>query len=88
MIKYFESKYVCSGICNSALFYYSLTVELGPPQVTCLRYLKEEVGDNLTYLGVSAILAGIVMFLIWLAQYSMWCKHDDEEQTTKEKDFN
>ena len=40
---YFEEQYKCSGICKSALFYYSLSVTEGIPDKVCLLYLKEEV---------------------------------------------
>ena len=40
---YFEEAYKCSGICESAIFYYALDVIEGKPDKVCLMYLKEEV---------------------------------------------
>ena len=40
---YFEEAYKCSGICESAIFFYALEVIEGKPDKVCLMYLKEEV---------------------------------------------
>lgn len=40
---YFEEAYKCSGICESALFYYALDVLEGRPDQVCLMHLKDEV---------------------------------------------
>jgi hypothetical protein len=79
ILKYFEQKYECSGVCEPALFYYSLNLNKGIPSTTCLSYMKEEVGDGLKYLGITGIVTGITMFLIWIFQYALWRKYDDEE---------
>mmetsp|Transcript_1748 Transcript_1748/g.2447 ORF Transcript_1748/g.2447 Transcript_1748/m.2447 type:complete len:169 (+) Transcript_1748:503-1009(+) len=74
---YFEEQYNCSGICKSALFYYSLSVTEGKPDKVCLMYLKEEVQSNLAYMGVAAIVAGLVMLATFLFQYCLWAEYDD-----------
>jgi hypothetical protein len=38
--------------------------------------MKEEVGDSLKYLGITAIVTGVTMFLIWICQYALWRKYD------------
>lgn len=65
-LSYFEKKYTCSGICNYALFYYSLSLEKGTPGTTCLSYLKTEIGESLTYLGVTSLVIGIVIMMIFV----------------------
>ena len=65
ILNFFEKKYACSGICNPALFYYSLPISVGAPQIPCLVYLRAEIGDSLIYLGIVSILGGIIMGLIW-----------------------
>jgi len=77
LLSFFERKYVCSGICTPALFYYSLSLEKGIPTDTCLSYLKEEIGDSLTYLGVASVVTGVVILLIFIFQYALWCKYED-----------
>lgn len=66
-------------MCETSLFYYSLNLDMGIPHTTCLKYMKEEIGDNLKYLGYTGIVTGIVMFLIWIFQYALWRKYDNEE---------
>ena len=58
---YFEEAYKCSGICTSAIFYYSLPVVTGKPDTVCLMYLKEEVQSSLSYMGIASIVTGLVM---------------------------
>jgi len=79
VIQYFEQKYKCSGICTTALFYYSLDLTKGIPRETCLKSLKEEVGDSMTWLGSCTLTVGVICLLIWFLQYVLWCKFDDGE---------
>jgi len=65
-IAYFEDKYTCSGICKTPLFFYSLDLTKGVPNETCLTHLKSEIGDSMTYLGVTALALGLVMMVIWI----------------------
>lgn len=44
LLSFFESKYACSGVCESALFFYSLDLNEGVPSSTCLSDIKEEIG--------------------------------------------
>ena len=66
-------------MCSPALFFYSLNLSVGVPNKTCLSYMKEEVGDSLKYLGITAVVTGCIMFLIWICQYALWRKYDKEE---------
>ncbi len=66
ILTYFESKYTCSGICNPSLFYWSLNLDKGLPTTNCLGYLKSEIGNNMNYLGVTAIVVGGILFFIWI----------------------
>ena len=77
---YFEETYKCSGICESALFYYALDIMEGKPEQVCLMHLKEEVQDNLNYMGVVSIVAGMVMFFTFLFQYCLWADYDDDDK--------
>ena len=42
-ITYFEKSFSCSGICSSSMFYYTLSLSMGPPNTTCLAHMKEKV---------------------------------------------
>lgn len=76
MLSYLEQKYECSGVCEPGLFYYSLELSAGLPSVTCLSFAKDEVGSSLSYLGITAVVCGLVCFLIWIFQYALWRKYD------------
>jgi len=69
---FFEGAYQCSALCQPALFYYSLDLDWGRPTKPCLYNLKDEVSNNLSYMGISAILVGIIMMITWLVQYCLW----------------
>jgi hypothetical protein len=75
VITFFEAKYTCSGICNPALFYYTLDLSEGIPTSSCLQYLKSEIGDRMSYLGITAIIIGVLMMLVFVVQYALWCNY-------------
>ena len=79
VITYFEQKYKCSGICSPFLFYYSQSLSEGIPSSSCLTHAKSEIGDSLTYLGAATLVIGVICMLIWVCQYALWCKYEDEE---------
>jgi len=58
------------------MFYYALEVIEGKPDQVCLMYLKEEVQDNLSYMGVACIVAGLVMGFTFIFQYCLWADYD------------
>lgn len=73
---FFEGQYECSGLCTPALFYYSLDISNGRPYERCLIDLKDEVSNNLSYMGISAVLSGIIMMFVWCCQYCLWRRFD------------
>lgn len=79
-ITFFEGKFACSGICERALFFYTLPMADGPPKSTCLNNMKEEIEHNLTYMGMTATTCGLVMLLTWICQYTLWKKYDGAEE--------
>lgn len=76
-IEFFEEKYSCSGICDEAMFFYTLPLSKGPPASTCLGYMKKAIAHNLTYMGIAGTLAGIIMLITWLGQYMLWKTYDE-----------
>lgn len=73
---YFEDEYKCNGLCRPSLFFYSLHLEEGRPTETCLINLKEEVSSNLSYMGIAAILVGLIMAVTQCFQYMLWKRFD------------
>jgi hypothetical protein len=76
-LTYFEAKFKCSGLCKPGFFYLTRPISDGRPTTTCMTYLKNAIGDNLTYLGIVSLVAGIITFLTFLMQYCLWRKFDD-----------
>jgi len=72
ILSYFENKYSCSGVCSPGLFYYSLDLSAGIPKEKCLAQLNNEIGSSITYLGITGLVTGALMFLIWIFQYCLW----------------
>ena len=72
-----EPKFQCSGICNPGLFWFTQSVTLQPPASNCITYLADAVGTKFTPVGLVSILSGVIMGLIWIFQYALWCKYDD-----------
>ena len=73
---YFEKAYSCSGICKSPLFYYALEVDEGRPDTECLLYLKDEIENNLSYMGITSVIAGLFMLFTFVFQYCLWVDYD------------
>lgn len=78
-LTYFESTFTCSGICESSMFYFTLPMADGPPSSTCLLHMKEVIANNLTYMGMTSTVCGFIMFFIWICQYCLWRKYEEEK---------
>jgi hypothetical protein len=65
ILKYFEARYTCSGLCDPALFYYSLDMSEGVPMKSCLLYMKQEISNSLIALGIFACVTGFIMSVLW-----------------------
>ena len=76
LVEYFETKFTCSGVCEKSLFFFTLPMKEGPPTETCLTYMKEQIADNLTYMGMTVQLCSLVMLFTWCCQYCLWRKYD------------
>jgi len=72
-----EPKFSCSGICNPGLFWFSLDVTTPPPGQNCISYLADAIGSKFAPVGLVSVASGIVMGLIWIFQFALWCKYDD-----------
>ena len=66
-------------MCNSALFYFSLRLSAGVPSQTCLGSMKKHIGSNLTYLGITSVVTGVVMFGVWIMQFALWWDYDEDD---------
>ncbi len=72
-----EPKFSCSGICNPGLFWFTLPVGTTPPTKNCITFMADAIGGKFTPIGLVAILSGVIMAIIWLFQYVLWCRFHD-----------
>jgi len=76
-MKSMEKRAACSGVCNPGLFWYTLDVTTGPPTSSCLSFITGSISDRFAPVGLAGIVSGLIMFLVWLFQYFLWCKYDE-----------
>lgn len=74
IIGFFEKKYNCAGICKPPLFYVTKPLSEGWPKEACLKHIQAEISNSSMYVGVIALLVGILMFAAWVMQYCLWKK--------------
>lgn len=75
-MQFFEEQFKCSGLCKTALFYWTRPLSDGRPTQTCMLYLKEAISNNLTYLGIVSVISGICVLFAFLVQYCLWKKYE------------
>ena len=73
-MKFFESEYDCSGICEEPLFYFSKSVENGMPK-SCFSDIKDEVRKEMFFLGITSLGCGLLLIVLWTFQYCLWRKY-------------
>ena len=39
-------------------------------------YLKDEVQNNLSYMGIASVVAGLVMLFAFIFNYCLWTDYD------------
>lgn len=78
IIRFFEGKYSCSGVCTTGLFFMSLDLSKGVPDETCLAHIQTEIKGSMQYIGITVLLSGVFMFFVWVFQYCLWKKFDSD----------
>ena len=73
-MRFFETEYSCSAICEEPLFTFSRSIEEGLPK-SCFEDIKDEVRNNMFFLGLSATVSGIFLLVLWTLQYCLWQKY-------------
>ena len=74
-VTFFEESYNCAGVCQTALFYFGRSVEVGKPTETCIGNLKDAITDEVAGLGIATLVAGILLLFIFICQYCLWYKY-------------
>lgn len=58
-----EQDFACAGLCTKPKFYYSVDVNSGGPQVTCLGAVQSEIDNSALLVGAFTLIFGLVIFL-------------------------
>lgn len=74
MYEALEDEYKCSGMCDSALFYFSRPLHEGPPQERCLFKFKHMLHQSADALALNAILTGVLSLFIFFAHFTLYCR--------------
>lgn len=77
-ISYFENKYKCSGFCKPPLFYYTVSINQGPPTQGCFDQIVTDVEDLLNGLGLGPMVAGCLLFFSFFCMYPI-CGYNRDE---------
>ena len=74
LVEYFENTYKCSGFCSEGLFFMSLPLSEGVPTEHCIDSLQEAF-KGAKPLTLVLILTAVFALLLFLIQYTLWCKY-------------
>ena len=89
LLKFFEKRFTCTGICETTLFYWTLDTNdaVGVPSETCLPNLKKIMTESVAGLAYATLIVGIALFFVWICQYCLWKKYDDNEANDQVKPY-
>lgn len=79
LLKSFESRHECSGICKKPHFYATIDVAEGPPADFCKEAIKEELNSTFRNLGAAILVASLFTLAFWGATF-MLCKKFDNNK--------
>ena len=79
---------MCSGLCKSSFFFFSIDLEKGKPEKSCTISLMNALGDEITLLGYAIFITGGVMFLMLLLQFPLWCHNSEAGKDEEEESLN
>ena len=83
VVTHVEEKYMCSGLCQAPLFYFTQSIKNGPPQTACLQPLIKEAGILLQNLGAAMMGSGIMFFFMFLCSFPI-CFYDADKEREEE----
>jgi hypothetical protein len=75
IVSLFEEEFKCSGICTSALFYYSEPLYNGRPSETCLESIRHTFQGKIGVLLDTTGAISAMSFLIFLMHFSLYGKN-------------
>lgn len=72
---FFEDEYECAGICTTATYYWSRSIDLGKPTKDCVSSIKDDMSNAFLGLGACTLIAGIFLLFVFIMQYCLWRKY-------------
>jgi len=82
VMRLLEPQYGCSGSCIPALFWFTKKINSKPTE-GCLLQVATDLSSTYVLPGWIAIVSSIIMFLIFLFQYTLWCDDADAANAIK-----
>lgn len=73
-----ESEFACSGICAPNLFWYTRPLTNPAPTLRCLDNMTNIATARLMVPGLCILAGGVWLMFLWIFQYCLWCKKEDE----------
>ena len=87
-----EENYDCSGMCESALFFYSQELSNGYPVETCLMHLKDNISSNTVHYAQISVFSSIIGLGIFFTHFFMYQvkseTHESRNYQYQEADYN
>jgi preprotein translocase subunit SecG len=74
VIEYFESKFMCSGVCRKGPFYFFSDMSLGQPTKTCLVSFKEVFSGKITAIAILLWVTFVLALFAYLAHFGICCR--------------
>ena len=72
----FENEFECAGYCAVADFYWQRPISEGKPKRACAEDITSDVTAAFKNLGLTALISGVLLFLMFVFQYCLWRKRD------------
>lgn len=80
VVKFMESEYSCSGMCNPALFYFTQSIKTGLPTQGCIKPFVKDIGLLFRDLGITMMSAGLFFFLMIVFVCPLCCYEDEDAE--------
>jgi len=74
-----EEEYDCSGMCESALFYYSKSTSEGIPNDTCLKHLKNNLGSDSIGYAYVAVISSFFSLALFISSAFLYMRPEDQK---------
>ena len=78
VLTWIEKTYSCTGLCRQQLFYVANSLDDGPPENTCFPKVHHDLQDEMTFMGLSMILAAFCILNMFVVQFFLWRKASDD----------